>query len=361
MSRTLTIDGVEISGASPAYVVAEIGHNHQGSVDQAMHLFDEARRAGADAVKLQKRDNRTLYTAAAYNRPYEHENSFGATYGVHREALEFDRDQYLALIDYANRIGVTFFATAFDIPSADFLAELDMPAFKVASADLRNIPLLRHVAGLGRPLIISTGAATMQDARRAHDEIADINPQLAILQCTAGYPAAWEELDLAVIETYRRLFPEVVVGLSSHDNGIAMAVAAHVLGARVIEKHFTLDRAMKGTDHAFSLEPQGLRKMCRDLGRLHAALGDGCKKVYESEAVPALKMAKKLVAARDLPAGHVLERDDVAMKSPGDGLAPYELDRVLGRRLMRPLVEDAALTFEVLAEAVPAGAAADAC
>ncbi len=360
MTRTLTIDGVEISDASAAYVIAEIGHNHQGSVDQAMQLFDEARRAGAHAVKLQKRDNRTLYTGAAFDKPYEHENSFGATYGAHREALEFDHDEYLALIEYAQRIGVTFFATAFDIPSADFLAELDMPAFKIASADVRNVPLLRHVAALGKPIIISTGAAMIEDVQRAHDEITDINPQLAILQCTAGYPAAWEELDLAVIGTYRELFAHAVVGLSSHDNGIAMAVAAHVLGARVIEKHFTLDRAMKGTDHAFSLEPQGLRKMCRDLARLHVALGDGVKKVYESEAAPALKMAKKLVAARDLPAGHVLDHDDVGMKSPGDGLAPFELDRVVGRRLTRPLVRDAALTFEVLAEPVPAGAGADA-
>jgi N-acetylneuraminate synthase/sialic acid synthase len=359
VTRRLTIDGVEISDAGPAYVIAEIGHNHQGSLEQAMQLFDEARRAGVHAVKLQKRENRSLYTGAAFDKPYEHENSFGATYGIHREALEFDRDDYLVLVEYARRIGVTFFATAFDIPSADFLDELDMPAFKIASADLRNVPLLRHVAALGRPMVISTGAATIDDVQRAYDEITEINPELAILQCTAGYPAAWHELDLAVIRTYRERFPDTVIGLSSHDNGIAMAVAAHVLGARIIEKHFTLDRAMKGTDHAFSLEPQGLRKMCRDLARLHVALGDGAKKVYDSEAAPALKMAKKLVAARDLPAGHVLDHDDVAMKSPGDGLPPYELGRILGRRLRRPLVQDTALTFEVLAEAVAAGAGAD--
>lgn len=364
MTRSLTIDGIEISDAAPAYVIAEIGHNHQGELDQAMHLFDEARRAGAHAVKIQKRENRSLYTRAAFDKPYEHENSFGATYGEHREALEFDRDDYLALIDYARRIGVTFFATAFDFASADFLAELDMPAFKIASADLRNVPLLRHVAAFGKPMIISTGASTIEDVHRAHEAVAAINSEIVLLQCTAGYPAAWEELDLAVIATYRELFPETVVGLSSHDNGIAMAVAAHVYGARVIEKHFTLDRVLKGTDHRFSLEPQGLRKMCRDLARLHVAMGDGCKKIYASEAAPAMKMAKKLVAARDLPAGHVLEREDVAMKSPGDGLAAFELERVLGRRLARPLVEDEALRFEVLEdrpeEALAAFSAADA-
>lgn len=350
MTRTLTIDGRLISDETQTYVIAEIGHNHGGDLDQAMHLFDEARRAGAHAVKLQKRDNRSLYTRAAFDKPYENENSFGATYGEHREALEFGREEYAALIEYAQRIGVTFFATAFDMTSADFLADLDMPAYKIASADLRNIPLLRHVASFGQPMVLSTGASTLDDVQRAHAVVAEINPQIALLQCTAGYPAAWDELDLGVIQTFRELFPETVIGLSSHDNGIAMAVAAHALGARVIEKHFTLDRVLKGTDHRFSLEPQGLRKMCRDLSRLHVAMGDGCKKVYESEAAPAIKMAKKLVAARDLPAGHVLTDEDVAMKSPGDGMAPYELERVIGWRLMRPLVEDEALRLEVLEE-----------
>ncbi|MEA2144096.1 MAG: sialic acid synthase [Solirubrobacteraceae bacterium] len=350
MTRTLTIEGVEISDETPAYVIAEIGHNHGGDLNAAMHLFDEARRAGAHAVKLQKRDNRSLYTREAFDKPYENENSYGATYGEHREALEFGREEYEALIEYAQRIGVTFFATAFDMPSAAFLSALDMPAYKIASADLRNIPLLRHVAAFGKPMVLSTGAASMEDVERAHAAAGEINPQIALLQCTAGYPAAWDELDLGVIQTFRELFPETVIGLSSHDNGIAMAVAAHALGARVIEKHFTLDRAQKGTDHRFSLEPQGLRKLCRDLSRLHVAMGDGTKKMYESEAAPAIKMAKKLVAARDLPAGHVLEACDVAMKSPGDGMAPFEIDNVLGRRLTRPLLEDEALRLEVLEE-----------
>ena len=170
---------------------------------------------------------------------------------------------------------------------------------------------------------------------------------------TAGYPAEWEELDLRVIETYRDLFPNSVIGLSSHDSGIAMAVAAYVLGARIIEKHFTLNRALKGTDHRFSLEPVGLRKMVRDLRRTRLALGDGMKTMYPSETEPIVKMAKKLVAARDLPAGHVLRNEDIAMKSPGDGLPPYELDRVVGRTLRHPISADTSLTFELLEELLP--------
>jgi N-acetylneuraminate synthase/sialic acid synthase len=338
--RQLTIQGVTINDDSPCYVIAEIGHNHQGSLEKCKELFRAAREAGAQAVKLQKRDNRSLYTREMYDRPYDNENSFGATYGAHREALEFGLKEYVELQRYAREIGICFFATAFDVPSADFLAGLDMPAYKIASGDLRNIPLLQHVARFGKPMIVSTGGATMADVERAYEAIIPINKQLCILQCTAGYPAAFEELDLAVIATYRDRFPEVVIGLSSHDNGIAMAPAAYVLGARVVEKHFTLNRAAKGTDHPFSLEPVGLRKLVRDLQRVRAALGDGSKKVYQSEEGPIEKMSKKLVAARDLPRGHVLRREDLAVKSPGDGLPPYMIDEIIGRTLLRALRAD---------------------
>ena len=304
-ARTMTIDGFEISDASDCYVIAEIGHNHQGSVEQAKAMFDRAKECGAHAVKTQKRDNRSLYTEDFFNKPYDNENSFGPTYGLHREALEFDRAQYEELRDYAKHIGITFFATAFDHPSADFLADLDMPAYKIASADLQNLPLLRHVAEIGKPMIVSSGGATLEDVRRAVDTILPVNDQLGLLQCTAEYPANWDELDLKVIQTYRDMFSGVVVGLSSHDNGIAMPVAAYVLGGRVVEKHFTLDRAMKGTDHRFSLEPQGLRKLVRDLRRTRLALGDGIKKPYSAETDPITKMGKTLVAAADLPAAPV--------------------------------------------------------
>jgi sialic acid synthase len=354
--RSLRIADFEISDASDCYVIAEIGHNHQGSIENARKLFDEAKAAGAHAVKLQKRHNRSLYTHDLFTKPYENENSYGATYGEHREYLEFERGEYEELQAYAAEIGITFFATAFDMPSADFLAQLEMPAYKIASADLINTPLLRHVASIGKPMILSTGGATLDDVRRGFETAAEINPQVALLQCTAGYPVEWDELDLRVITTYRDLFPSAVVGLSSHDNGIAMAVGSYVLGGRIVEKHFTLNRALKGTDHRFSLEPQGLRKMVRDLRRTRVALGDGTKTMHASETEPIIKMAKKLVAARDLPAGHTLTADDLAMKSPGDGLPPYELDRLVGRTLRHPVGEDTALTFELLEELLPEAA-----
>jgi N-acetylneuraminate synthase/sialic acid synthase len=344
----LKIGSNEIADHTPCYVIAEIGHNHQGNLEKARELFREAKFAGAHAVKLQKRDNRGLYTKTAYDKPYDNENSFGATYGEHREFLEFGAHEYRELQAYAAELGLDFFATAFDLASADFLQALDVPAIKIASGDLKSTPLLHHVARFGKPIIISTGGALIEDVQRAYDAIMPINPQLAILQCTAGYPAAFEELDLRVISTYRDRFPNAVIGFSSHDNGIAMPVAAYMLGARIVEKHFTLNRAMKGTDHAFSLEPVGLRKMVRDLERTYKAMGNGVKKCYESERAPIVKMGKSLVVAHDLPPGHVLRREDVVMKSPGGGIPPYELDKILGRVTLKAVYEDEFLTFEVL-------------
>src|SRR6059058_5501764 len=267
-ARTLTVDGVEIADDGECYVIAEIGHNHQGDLDKAKALVHAAHECGADAVKFQKRSNRALYTSDYYDQPYDNE--------------------------------IAFFATAWDFESADFLAELDVPAFKLASGDLRNTPLQRYVAQFGKPIFLSTGGGTMEDIERAADAILPLNPQLCVLQCTAAYPAETEELNLRVIGTLRDRFPELVIGLSDHQSGISMALVAYMLGARVIEKHFTLDHAWKGTDHAFSLMPDGMRRLVRDLRRVRPAMGDGVKRPLPVEQRPLEKMGKKLVAARDL-------------------------------------------------------------
>ena len=347
MSRRLTIDGVEIHDGGECYVIAEIGHNHQGDVGIAKRLIDAAKECGVDAVKLQKRSNRALYTRDFYDQPYDNELSFGRTYGQHREALELSANDYRELLRHAREVGVTLFATAFDFESADLLAELDVPAFKFASGDLRNTPLQRHVAAFGKPMLLSTGGGTMEDVERAVEAILPLNEQLCVLQCTAAYPASVEDLNLNVITTLRERFPSLVVGLSDHQNGIAMAVVAYMLGARVIEKHFTLDHALKGRDHAFSLMPEGMRRLVRDLHRVPAALGDPTKRPLPIESDPLEKMGKKLVAAREIELGHVLAASDLAIKSPADGgLPPYELDRLVGRRLRRPVAFEDFVTFD---------------
>ncbi len=346
--RTMRVGDRVLDDMSDCFVIAEVGHNHQGDLDTAHRLLEAAAQAGADAVKLQKRHNRELFTGAFFDSPYVGPNSFGETYGAHREHLELDRAQYAELQAHAAELGILFFATAFDVPSAEFLADLDMPAFKIASGDLRNLPLIEHVARIGRPMFISTGGGQMDAVVRAHDTARAHNDDVCIMQCTAGYPPAWEELNLSVISTYRERFPSTVIGFSSHDNGIAMATAGYALGARAVEKHFTLDRTMRGTDHAFSLEPAGLRKLVRDLRRTRVAMGDGVKRTFASEQAPITKMSKQLVAARDLPAGHELTSDDVAARSPGGGLTPDRLEEVLGRTLVSPLAADEAISPEGL-------------
>jgi sialic acid synthase len=352
--RELVLDGRRIHDDGDCYVIAEIGHNHQGSVEKAKELIQAAVECGVDAVKFQKRHNRRLFTRALFDAPYDNENSFGATYGEHREALELPPEAWRELHDYAGELGVTLIATAFDEESADFLAGLGLPAFKIASGDLANTPLLRHVAAFGKPMILSLGGATLDDVDRALDTVLPDNEQVCLLQCTAAYPAEVEELNLRVIETLRERYPELVIGLSDHHNGIAMSLVAYMLGARVIEKHFTLNHAWKGTDHAFSLMPDGMRRLVRDLRRAPVALGDGVKQPMPSERRALEKMGKKLVAARDLEAGQVLGEGDLVARSPADGgLPPYELENLLGRRLARPLGFETAIT---LADLQPAEA-----
>ena len=253
--RELVVDGKVIARDGPAYVIAEIGNNHQGELEKAKALVHAAKECGVDAVKFQKRDNRILYTRSYYESPYDNENSYGSTYGEHREFLELPKSDWFELSRYSKEEGVAFVSAAFDEPSADLMADLDVDAFKFASGDLLNVPFLRYVADKGKPMFLSTGGGTLEDIDRAVEAILVRNEQLCVLHCTAAYPADVEDLNLSVISTLRERYPDLVIGLSDHHNGIAMAPVAFMLGARVFEKHFTLNHAWKGTDHAYSLMP----------------------------------------------------------------------------------------------------------
>ena len=346
--REFTIGNKSISDFSSAYVIAEVGHNHQGSLENAIKLIEAGAEAGVDAIKFQKRSNKLLFTPSMYNEIYNSENSFGLTYGQHREALELNADSYRKCILTAKTLGIDFFATAFDFESADFLRDLDVPAFKVASGDLQNLPLINYISRFKKPIIISTGGSTFKMIDDAVRTIQDNHNNFAILQCTSGYPAKFEELNLAVISSLRERYPKNVIGYSGHENGIAMPLVAYTLGARVIEKHFTLNRAMKGTDHAFSLEPQGMKKLVRDLSRASLAVGDGLKRKYESEISPIIKMSKMIVASRDLEINDVITMDDIEFRSPGIGLPPSRLSEVLGKVLLHRVERYSKITLDDL-------------
>ena len=186
--RELIIDNTVINDDSDCFIIAEVGHNHQGSIETAKQIFDKAKQAGANAVKLQKRDNKVLFTKEMYDSNYASKNAYGDTYGAHRDALEFGMEEYVELQQYANELGLVFFATPFDLPSVDFLEKLNVPLYKIASGDLKSTPLLKYVAQTGKPILVSTGGGEMEDVQRAYDVITEHNPNIAILQCTAAYP-----------------------------------------------------------------------------------------------------------------------------------------------------------------------------
>jgi N-acetylneuraminate synthase/sialic acid synthase len=344
MKRELKIGDYKISDDSNPFVIAEVGHNHQGSVELCEAMFTSASKSGAHSVKLQKRFNRELYTSEFFNSPYVGPSSFGATYGEHREFLEFDESKYRHLKKFAEKLGLVFFATGFDFRSIDFLQNIKVPAIKIASGDLKSIPLLRYAVKTGIPLIISTGGASMAEVNTA---MANVDQsKVGLLQCTAAYPAEASEMNLNVIQTYRKEFPQTVIGLSSHDRGISFPVVAAALGARIIEKHFTTDRSLKGTDHAFSLEPTGMEKMCRDLQLVVKALGNNEKIPLESEKSGMRKMGKMLVYSTKLKAGTVLEEKHLAIKSPLDGISAIEWDKFVGSVLEKDVDESEIVKFE---------------
>lgn len=339
---TVSIGERLVGDGQPCLIIAEAGINHQGDIHIARQLIDVALEAKVDAVKFQKRTISRILTAAGLEMPYEHRNSFGKTYGEHKQVLELDKQAYQELKLYAEEKGLIFMASAWDEESVDFLEELGVMAHKAASADLTNLPLLTHMAQTGKPIILSTGMSTLAEIDQAVETIQAYNKQLILLQCTSTYPSDFDQINLRVIPTYRERY-QTLVGYSGHEKGIAIPIGAIALGACVVERHFTLDRTMKGGDHAASLEPQGLVKLVRDIRALEQALGDGEKHIYEDEWPIRRKLAKSVVSAVNLPAGTVLTRDMLTTKGPGTGISASRLQTLIGLRTRHSIPADTVL------------------
>jgi YrbI family 3-deoxy-D-manno-octulosonate 8-phosphate phosphatase len=269
----------EITGER-TYVIAEIGNNHQGDVEIAKELLRQAKLCGADAVKSQKRDIATLLTPEERARPYDSPHAFGRTYGEHRERLELPEPAWRELFVLAESLGIDFFASAWDVPSARLLRSLGCPVFKIPSAATTHTGLLAEVAGYGQPVILSTGMTTLPEIDQAVQTLRRC--ELYVLQCTSNYPCPFDSVHLRVIPALRERYG-TIVGLSGHHRGIAVDAAAVALGARVIERHFTLDRTWKGSDHAASLEPGGLARLVRDVRAVEQALGSARKEIQACE------------------------------------------------------------------------------
>lgn len=323
--RTITIGHLTITQDTEPFIVAEIGHNHCGDMEKARRLIYAAYECGCNAVKFQKRTNKLLYTKELYDSPYINPNSYGATYGEHREALEFDVERHKTLRQWANSLGLIYFSTAFDHQALKDIVDAGTQAIKIASGDLANIPLIRAAGQTGLPVIVSTGGWDFDYVIRAHEELKKHAKQHAFLHCTAIYPTPPDKVNLRSIEVLQDLCPDIIIGFSDHYNGTVMSIGAYMRGARIIEKHFTLDHTWKGTDHALSLQPDGMRRMVRDIKRLKEAMKPYrmVKEVYHEETPALKKMGKYLYTAREVFTDNQIVPEDLITKSPG-GNPPYD-------------------------------------
>jgi N-acetylneuraminate synthase len=327
-----------VGDGQPAYIIAEIGVNHNGFLDLALKLIDVAVEAKADAVKFQKRKLENLYA----KKYLENANAGEKTLRYllpYLQRTELTEDDYHTVVEYCQKKGITFLSSAFDAESADFLDSLGVPAYKVASADLTNLPLLDHLVSKGKPLILSTGMSHMHEVEVTVEFLQERKAEFALLHCNSTYPAAFEDINLRFMDKLRRF--GVPVGYSGHERGIAVSTVAAALGATIIERHLTLDRTMDGPDHAASLEPQGFQKMVRDIRQVTLALGAGEEKfISRGEILNREVLGKSLVAARRIEPGETITSSLVTVKGPALGLTPQNYTKLVGRVAERVIEED---------------------
>ncbi len=334
MTDALMISQTKIGDGAPPYLIAEIGINHGGDVGLAARMIKEARAAGAQAAKLQ-----AFRTAALVART--------SPYFQVLDDAALSKSALAQLVGVARDAGVAMFASVFDEDSADTMADLDAPAFKIASGDINHLPLLRHVAAFGRPMIISTGGATMGDIERALSAVSQGGAApVALLHCVSHYPTPAAQANLACLPTIKAQFG-VPVGFSDHTMGEAVALAAAALGADIIEKHFTFDRDAPGPDHALSSDPAGLTRLAEGLQTVWQAVGHSQKMPVETTD-HVTQIRRCVTADVAIPAGTEVRADMLAVKRPGTGLAPDARDLVVGRRARQDIPAETAIDWSMI-------------
>jgi sialic acid synthase SpsE len=336
VSATVVIGGRPVGRGAPVYLIAEAGVNHDGKVDQALELVDAAAEAGADAVKFQLFDVDRLVAERTEKAAYQRRADGGSeTQDEMLRRLQLGRPAFEAIAARARTRGIVFIASPFDEASVDVLVGLGVPAIKIASPDLVNLPLVAHAAATGLPLIVSTGMADLDETRRAVDTARAAGADdLVVLHCVSAYPARPEDANLAAMATLEEALG-VPVGFSDHTLGTEVAVAAAALGACVIEKHLTLDRSAPGPDHAASLEPREFAELVAQCRRAASAIGDGIKRPVAAELENIAVTRRSVAAADDLAAGSVLTRSALVALRPGTGIPAADLDTLVGRTLVR--------------------------
>ena len=335
-------EGRMIDNYLEPYFIAELNTSHFGNIDIAKDMIVKAHEVGCDCVKFQSWTAETLYSAAYYR-----DNSIAKRMVT---KFSFDNDALKELSKYARDIGINFSSTPYSGDEARFLTEeCDVPFVKIASMELNNLPYLELLAQLGVPLILSTGMGTMQEIEKAVEVICKHNDnKLIILHCTSLYPVEAEHIRLLNIQGLRKRFPGVPIGYSDHSIGADIPTAAVALGACVIEKHFTLDNSRIGMDNQMATQPDEMRAVITACKNVHAALGGEERILGEKEKGQALKMRRSLIVRGPLKKGHVLTQDDIDAKRPADGLAPSEIDQVLGKTLKRDYEEEELIALDDL-------------
>lgn len=327
-----------IGDGHPTYIIAEIGVNHNGFIDLALKLIDAAVDAGADAVKFQKRNLKNLYASKYLEDANAGEKTLRYLLPILQQVELQDHD-YFQILEYCQAKGITFICSAFDVDSADFLEKLNVPAYKVASADLTNLPLLDHLVQKGKPLILSTGMSRMDEVDITVKFLKERQAEFALLHCNSTYPTAFEDINLRFMDKLKQY--EVPVGYSGHERGISVSTVASALGASIIERHITLDRTMDGPDHAASLEPHGFKKMIRDIRQVTMALGTGEEKfISRGEILNREVLGKSLVAARQIEVGEMITPELISVKGPALGISPQHYPDLVGRRSIRVIEKD---------------------
>ncbi len=335
----------------PTYIIAEAGVNHKGSLEAARRMIDEAKRAGADAIKFQTYKAEKLVTRTA-PRYWDDPEATGTQYAIFKRSDCFGEDEYRALFQHAQNVGITWLSTAFDLDAVHFLDELGMPAFKVASADLTNYPLLIEIAKTGKPVILSTGASELPEIHAAVDFLHLHGCRdLVLLYCVLSYPTADEDAHLRRIQTLQQAFPDIPVGFSDHtvpDDCVIVPSAAVALGAMCIEKHFTLDRSLPGDDHYLSVDPQQLATLVRNIRTIEKALGNPHFGVQSAEEQARKYARRSIVSAVFIPMGTVITPDMLIMKRPGTGIPPAEVPHLVGRRATVDIQPDTIITWDMV-------------
>jgi sialic acid synthase len=346
MRKFIINDTYTITDQSPAFVIAEVGSNHDGDYAKAVDLIRQARNCGCHAVKFQKKDIKSLYSREMQDSSYENEFSMGKTYGEHKEKLELSIEDHLGLKELADLSGIIYFATPFDMVSLGELLGIHVGMIKVASGDLTSIPLLRAIGKTTLPVILSTGGGTLEDIDRALQAIGHDN--VAILHCVATYPTDALDCNLLCIRTLREKYPNNIIGLSDHYNGILSALIARMFGAGIIEKHFKGGFNPKCQDAVFSLNNHKMVDLLDSLEDMESMMGDGVKKMIKAEKSALKKMGKGIYATQDIQEGEEITLEKVTIMSPSNGIPAARWDEVFGRKALCQIKQGQALDWRMM-------------